>query len=352
VSNTLDQFESSLVDASRALHRAGGARTRDSAHRRATGESTRAAAEEAARAGWTARVRWGLGRRRWRVVAGVLAVGVLSAAGSTLFGPRGNPRTIASIQCGATYVDSVTGDPIRDCETLWPSIYHHPAPHLTAWVAASGGAVVVVPTGVVPASDGVFHWKRLPAGFAQDRAAVELGDELADIAGGLAARPCWSASAAATLVDSTLRADGLTSWRVEVKAEPSEAKGADAHATCLTVAPIVQGESDSVRLVERRVPAPHNGTFMTQSAALRQAHVVALERDVNKELSASGARCASIARAAALWRAGARAAGLAASEYVLFTQAPGAAVSAGCARITVVAPGGGGAYHVYAARLP
>jgi hypothetical protein len=280
-----------------------------------------------------------------RAVAGVLTIGALTAAGSTLFGPHGNPRAISSIECGkGSFVGGMTGDPVRDCATLWPSIYHRPAPHLIAWVASTGGAVVVVPAGMPPVGDQSLHWRRLPAGWTQDRATIQLTNQLDDIVDGLQAHPCWSANKAAALVNSTLRADGLASWHLKVKTEPN----GGAHPTCLTVDPVVQGDSDSVLLVERHVEAPRGGSFRTPAGALELGRTAAIEKQVNGELSLPGARCVSVSQAAALWRARAHAAGIPSDRYVLFTQSP-ASAPAGCARIVVNAPGGGGPYDVYVA---
>jgi hypothetical protein len=340
MSNALDLFEVSLVHASRALHQAGGSRLRAGAHSEDTlGEPTSDLRGLSRRS----RIGRSLRRRPLRVAAGVLAVGALTAAGSSLFGPHGNPRTTFSIECGqGSFVESVSGDPVRDCETLWPSIYHRPAPSLVAWVASTGGAVVVVPAGVPPAGDRSFHWRRLPSGWTQDRATIQLNNQLNDIVTGLQAHTCWSAGAAATLVSSTLRADGLTSWHLKVKAAANEGM----HPSCLVVDPVVQGDSNSVLLVERHVDAPIHGSFMIPAAAQELARVASVEKRVNDHLSATGARCASISQAAALWRSLARTAGIGSDRYVLFAQSP-ASATAGCARVLVNAPGGGGPYDVY-----
>jgi hypothetical protein len=346
MSSALDQFEGSLVRASRALHQAGGSRVRaDARCEPAAGPrgARRGSATGRLGAEWASRAWQGLRRRPLRAVAGVLTIGALTAAGSTLFGPHGNPRAISSIECGkGSFVGGMTGDPVRDCATLWPSIYHRPAPHLIAWVASTGGAVVVVPAGMPPVGDQSLHWRRLPAGWTQDRATIQLTNQLDDIVDGLQAHPCWSANKAAALVNSTLRADGLASWHLKVKTEPNEG----AHPTCLIVDPVVQGDSDSVLLVERHVEAPRGGSFRTPAGALELGRTAAIEKQVNGELSLPGARCVSVSQAAALWRARAHAAGLPDGRYVLFTQSPGAA-SAGCARIIINAPGGGGPYDVY-----
>lgn len=285
--------------------------------------------------------RW-LRRRPLRVLAGVAAVGALSAAGSTLFGPQGNPRAILSIECGQTVVSSATGNPVGDCAALWPSLYHEPAPHLVAWVASSGGAVVVVPTGAPPAGERVFHWRRLPVDWTQDRAAVLLAHQLEDVSTGLDARTCWQAGSAETLVSSALRADGLADWRIDVRRQPSDG----ARPTCLAVAPIVQPDSRSVALIERLIGAPTHGSFRTPAAAAELRRVASVERQVNRELSAARTTCVDVPQAATLWRTRIQQAGVPADRYV-FVAWPHATASRDCAHIYVTALGGGGPYNVY-----
>jgi hypothetical protein len=335
MSRALDQFGDSLVRASEELHRAGGSRTRVSRGRAAIGDQ---------HAGWVARAARRLRRRPVRVLAGVAVIGALGAAGSTLLGPQGDPRAILSIECGGTVTGSATGNPVSDCAALWPSLYHEPAPRLVAWVAASGGAVVVAPAGAPPVGAKVLHWRRLPAGWTQDRAAVLLAHQLEDVATGLQGRSCWSAGSAVALVRAALAADGLASWRVEVRRQSGEGGGP----TCLTVAPIVQADGRTVAVVERPVRAPAHGSFRTPASAAQLAMVASVERRVNLEISAGKPTCAGISRAAALWRTRIQQAGLPTDRYVVIAW-PHAPVSGGCAHVYVTAPGGGGPYEVYVA---
>lgn len=338
MSTALDHFATQLVEASRVLREsngfaAGGAR-------RAPGDAR--VSGEPGRAPLARRLRDALMRRRTRAAAGVLAIAILAGAGSTLFGPRGNPRMSLALQCGQAMLESVTGEPVRDCTTLWPVLNGAPAPRLRAWVASTGGAVVVVPAGAPPAGESVFHWKRLPAGFTQDRAAALLRDQLEDVAGGLSARACWSPRRAESLVAGTLRADGLASWRVAVKRE-----GGAGGAGCTTADASVEAAQRAVVLIERRVPAPRGGSFLAPSARPRRERIAHAERSVVSALSALGApRCASASRAAALWRQRARAAGVAAGEYVLFTARPASATPSRCASVAVDGPWGGSRYDV------
>jgi len=273
-------------------------------------------------------------------------VGALVAAGTSLLGPTGNPRTITSLECGSdTIVASVTDDPVRDCATRWPSLHHQPAPRLTAWVAETGGAVVVIRAGTPPPAG---HWRQLPGGWRADATVIQLNDQLQDITTGLAARSCWSASAASALVGSILRADGLSDWHAGVKLEPSEG----ARASCLLIDSSIAAQDHAVRLIERSVPAPASGSFMTKGAQRQRARFTALESDVNRTLSTPSGRCASVAQAAGLLRSRASAAGLDGSAYVVFAPPAEPRVAARCARVIVMAPGGGGPYDVYAAAVP
>jgi hypothetical protein len=338
MSSALDQFEQQLVRASRKLHGEHAADVR-------LGGAGRPAAS-AVGGSWTSRLQRAVRRRGWRIPAGVLVVGALVAAGSSVFGPSGNPREITQIQCGQRGSSAfVTGEPVRDCRTLWPSLYHRPAPPLVAWVARTGGVVVVTPAGRPPAGAG---WRRLPADWRANGAVLGLHVQLEDITTGLEAHQCWSAPAARTLVTSILRADRLGSWQVHVHDDRSDG----AHPNCLTVISAMSGEPRSVLLVEAGVQVVGDPARLvnTPSGALEHARLTRTETRVNRMLRVDHG-CASVAQAAALWRSRAAAAGMPPARYVLFTQI-GASTATSCARVLVDSPGGGGAADVYAADLP
>jgi len=327
MSSALEQFERSLVRASQTLH--------SEAQRPAT---------SVGRAPRIDRVREAMRRRGWRIPAGVLLLGALAGAGTAVFGPTGNPREITQIECGQQGSSAfVTGEPLRDCTTLWPSLYHRRTPRLTAWVAETGGVVVVTPAGQPPAGAG---WRRLPAGWKADSVVLGLHLQLEDITSGLEAHLCWSTSSASSLVRSILRSDGLGSWQVHVHENLPDG----AHPNCLTVVSVVGGEPHSVLLVETPVQDPGDPARMvnTPSGPVEHARLTATETTVNRMLKSSG-QCATAGRASALWRTAAAAAGIPRARYVLFTQADGAS---GCARILVTSPGGGGPADVYATELP
>lgn len=336
MSNALDRFEQSLVQASGTLRQEHLARTRPDEARQTVGRTSTQR---------TARVRKSLRHRGWRIPAGILLIGVLAAAGTSVFGPTGNPREIAQIQCGRGSSVFVTGEPVRDCATLWPSLYHQPAPPLTAWVAQTGGVVVVTPAGQPPAGAG---WRRLPAGWKANPAVLGLHLQLEDITTGFEAHLCWSVTDASALATSILRSDGLSSWRVRVHNNRQNG----AHPNCLTVAPVTGAEPRSILLVEEWVQDSGNPSRLvnTPSGPAEHARLTSAETQVNHALTA-GRRCASVAEAAALWRSTATTAGIPNGRYVLFTQA-GNPTTTRCARVLLNSPGGGGPADVYAAYLP
>ena len=339
MSSAMDRFEQQLVRASRTLH------GEHAATAAGLGDAGRGAADMAG-VPRVARLRRTVRSRGWRIPAGVLVVGALVAAGSSVFGPSGNPREITEIQCGQRGSSAfVTGEPVRDCAILWRSLYHRSAPPLVAWVAQTGGVVVVVPAGRPPAGGG---WQRLPTGWRADAAVLGLHVQLEDITTGLEAHQCWPAPVARALVVSVLRADGLGSWQVRVHEDRPDGR----RPNCLIVASVVGGESHSVLLVETRVRAAGDPARLvdTPSGALEHARLTATESRVNDALRADRG-CASVARAGALWRSRAAAAGIPRARYVLFTQT-GTSTASGCSRVLVNSPGGGGAADVYAADLP
>lgn len=338
MNGALEQFEQSLVRASRTLHEQHVAGAPPDRARRP--RASRANAPQ------TSRVRELLRRGGWRVPAGALVIGALVAAGTSVLGPTGNPREITSIQCGDRGSSAfVTGEPLRDCASLWPSLYHHTAPPLAAWVAETGGVVVVTPADRPPAGT---EWRRLPAGWKADSAVLGLNVQLEDITTGLEAHACWSAREASALITSILRSDGLDTWKVHV----NKGRADGAHPNCLSVIAATGAEPHSVLLVEHWVQDPDNPltSVNTPSGPVEHARLTSTEIRVNGALRANG-HCASVSEAARSWRSGAAAAGIPDGRYVLFTQ-PHVSARAGCARVLVDSPGGGGPADVYAAVLP
>jgi hypothetical protein len=339
MSSALDQFGESLVRASHTLHR-----ERLAAGAGAGEEQTGAGMKSPRRA---SRVRGSLRRGGWRIPAGALLVGVLAAAGNAVFGPTGNPEEITQIQCGQRGSSAfVTGEPVRDCATLWPSLYHRPAPPLVAWVAETGGVVVVTAADRPPAGAG---WRRLPSGWKANAAVLGLRLQLEDITTGFEAHRCWAASRARALVTSILRSDGLGSWTVHVHHDRPDG----AHPNCLTAIAATGAEPHSVVLVETWVQDRGNPATLVNapSGPIEHARLTSTETHVNSALRATG-RCAGLREAASLWRSGAAAAGISDARYVLFTQTGTSRSPTKCARVLVDSPGGGGPAYVYAADLP
>lgn len=291
----------------------------------------------------------------WRhgrlVVVGAVVVGVLAAAGTAVFGPAGNPKYITQFECGVGHHGNVHGlfttEPVAACAALWPSIYHHSAPALVAWVYETGGAVVVRPADSPPSASG---WRRLPKGWTADSAAIELNDQFEDITTGLPSRPCWTASSAAALATSILRGDGLSHWRLRVSVQAPEPGGASS--TCLSTIQALGGPElapHTLLLVERAVRAPAAGRSWYPNRYGRQRRSV--EERVNRTLRAGG-RCSTAAYAATLWRADARATGIPAGEDIVSAYTPSSQAGARCVRIFVSEPGGGGPANVFAADYP
>ncbi|HTA33890.1 MAG TPA: hypothetical protein VK721_10740 [Solirubrobacteraceae bacterium] len=288
---------------------------------------------------WKERVGRVLRRRRWRALAGVLAVAVLAGAGAAVFGPTGNPKELSAFECGRSDRSGYEGqlvdpNPVSACAALWPSLYHRAAPPLRAWVGATGGIVWVLPANVAPRERG---WIRLPPGWRTDGALIELTDQLEDITTGLPSRSCWPAGSAAALVKSVLRGDGLTGWRVVPQTVPST----ETHATCAAVETPpsieVQTHTINIRLVRRRMPA--GGSWPSPAGRTEGQRLSSVETRVNHALLASGS-CATVTQAAALWRSEARAGGVR-QVYNLVSLASKSNGGTPCSRIIVDVLGGG-----------
>ncbi|HEY7934349.1 MAG TPA: hypothetical protein VID48_11055 [Solirubrobacteraceae bacterium] len=296
------------------------------------------------------RPRGPLRRRGLRVLAGAVAIGVLAAAGTAIFGPTGNPRYITQFECGTAGHGDVhglfTAEPVSACAALWPSIYHRPAPALTAWIYETGGAVLVRPAAAPAIGKG---WRRLPKGWKADSAVIELNDQLEDITTGLPSRPCWSAPAAAAMVTGTLHADGLDHWHLRVSTQPSQG---DASGACMSVIQAIGGPeiaSDTILLVEHAVHAPAKRSSWYPNRFGEQRRLA--ENRVNHALRVGG-HCASLAQAVSLWRSQAHTGGIPTNEYVMNAPAPETAAGAHCARVFISEPGGGGPANVFAADYP
>ena len=223
--STLQAFEDGLVNASRALYAEA-----EFAH--ANGQLAEASCQAS---------RWHLIRRARQLSVGVqlgLALSSISAlaTGGTLaflFLSEARTKSLASLECkitrkSAEIINTITGDPIIDCATAWPSATRGlaAAPLLTAWRLANDTKVAVVQPASwgPPARIGGVAWRRLPRYWTVDLGVVELTDQLNDISTKLSGTPitasgvspCSYAGADERIVRSLLAADGLSSWRVAV----------------------------------------------------------------------------------------------------------------------------------------
>ena len=376
--STLQDFEDTLVNASRALH----AEAELAQATGPLGEASRRAS------------RWHLIRRARQLSAGIqlgLAVSTISAlaTGGTLaflFLSGDHTKTLASLECSLTrnsaaIINTITGNPIIDCASAWPSATggRAAAPPLTAWGLANDTKVAVVqPTSWgPPAQSGGVGWRRLPADWTVDLAVVELTDQLNDISTKLSStpitrsggQPCSYARDDERIVRSLLAADGLSSWRVIVsRTDPGRAVSTG----CRVIAPNVDGAERTVQLLQfgptqpyRQTPQQRNSTNDSVVANLTLAQ---LGRNVNRVLAK---QCQSVDSAAAQWTRAARSAGFhptslayyrtlnaapspvpsrLADHYYTLVRQPASQHTGTCAHILVMRAGGGN-LTVYAARI-
>ena len=87
MSSILDQFEESLVCASRTLYEQHANNARVETASTTTGKRRSFLGVR-------------LHRRGRRIAVGALLVGILAAAGTSVFGPTGNPAEITQLDCG------------------------------------------------------------------------------------------------------------------------------------------------------------------------------------------------------------------------------------------------------------
>jgi hypothetical protein len=376
--STFQDFEDTLVNASRAIYAEA-----ELAHATASiGEASR-------RSG-----RWQLIRRARQLSAGIqlgLAVSTISAlaTGGTLaflFLSGGHTKTLASLECNTTrnsaaIINTITGNPIIDCASAWPSATggRAAAPPLTAWGLANDTKVAVVqPTSWGPPGQiGGVAWRRLPGDWTVDLAVVELTDQLNDITTKLSGTaitpsgvsPCSYARDDKRIVQSLLAADGLSSWRVIVR--PTD-PGRAVSPGCRVTVPNVDGAGRTVQLLQFGPTQPHRQTLKQRNSAnetvIANLTLAKLDRDVNGLLAR---QCQSVDDAAARWSRAARSAGFhptslayyralnaapnpvasrLADYYYTLVRQPDSQHTGTCAHILVMRAGGGN-LTVYAARI-
>jgi hypothetical protein len=379
MSNALDNFERSLVSASRALQS-------HTAVTRLPSPSTR----PNRRAGPV---------RRFRSLSLALRVTAAAASFSLITGAafaaytvlsNNNTKTLATFSCDITGEDmavipAVTGDPLIDCAAAWPSASggKRSAPPLTLWGTTSGRETAVArPTALGPEpSSQNFTWKKLPDGWTVNLSVVEVTDQLNNITipfnGNTPAEPCTRIGPDTSVVRSLLERDGLASWTVTARGQVHG--GPVSKTACRAVIWIVNGASQNVLLLQGAPtvapPRPVRPTKQQRAEArllaasrARRRRLMSLYTTVNTELDQS---CQSVQAAAKLWSTAALNAGFAPAtlaywrelntnapttaksydRYTLFEQ-PSSQHTGKCAHILVTSGGDGGLPTIYAARVP
>jgi hypothetical protein len=322
------------------------------------------------------------------VASALAATGGLAVA---LLFENSSPKTIAAFGCvttrgGATaFIPAVTGSPIVDCATWWPSATggRQSSPPLSAW-SAVGKALdaVVEPTAWGPPTiprvktgrraSVPVRWEKLPRNWTVDLGVVELTDQLNAITAELFDPPlrCSYASAAVRTVRSLIAADDLSGWRVEVS--PFSGRG-PLLSGCRPMIANVDGGIRTVQLLQARGGAPNLRhlkpalrNLVAENTVLNRK-LVALQSAVSSSLAN---RCVTVSAAASIWTARAHAAGFQATDvaywravnastnptpsrllyyYTLFKQ-PASQDTGSCAHVLVMRLGGGDIL-AYAARI-
>jgi hypothetical protein len=305
----LEEFETMLVHASRALHEAASA---------APGEPARP------KRGRMRRLRQlGLFAQVAFAVTSFSALGG-AATGAYLWLTSNSPgtRALPQFECsiaiqgrvtGATLgVSSVTGDPLIDCAAALTQAQGRPAPRLVAW--GNGFQTAVVRRAGSGPPSGAGAWRQLPAGWTVDLPVVELNDQLNDISAGMAdGMDCTYASRAKRVARALLVADGLHGWRVALHANNGPLVQG-----CRQIAPNVDAPERTIELIQIQelgrpthvTPLQHRRQHEYASAL---ASLLRLQAHANRSL---GERCATVTQAASLWQREARL-----SAFVLATPA-------------------------------
>jgi hypothetical protein len=385
MSNALDNFEQSLVAASRRLS--------DAPARFGTASANGSAPNP------------GSGRRRGRL-RGLTVAAQLSwfAIGATALAATGgitvallfqgnSTKTIASFTCatarngGGAGVPAVTGNPLIDCATAWPSATEgrQTAPSLTAWSAVGKAINAVVepsawgPPAITRLKTGrdtsvPVHWEKLPANWTVDLDVVVLNDQLSAIPAGMSLpSQCLYPARAVAITRSLLVVDHLSGWHIKLQA----LRGSIAQA-CRHIVPNVDGGIRTVQLLQAGAAEPTIPTHIKpRIAALDRGEIaadkkldsklVALQSEISRSLAT---RCQSVSAATALWTSDAATVGVHATTpayfralnanrnagatrfdfyYTLFRQ-PASQHTGNCAHVLVMQLGGG-AILVYAARI-
>jgi hypothetical protein len=307
--SALDQFEATLVEASRSL----GAPT--TAHGRLPTEAPRRRLRRVRQLGLVAQL---------ALAATSLSALGGAATGAYLWVAGGSPgtRALASFECtistnGTAGASAVTGDPLIDCAAALFQTQARRPPRLVAWSNGFQTAVVRAADAGPPPFSGEV-WQRLPAGWTVDLHVVELTDQLNDISAGMADGPaCTYAAHALRLAHALLAADGLTGWRVSLHANNGPLVSGCGH-----IAPDVDAPDHTIELIQIQALARPTRTPAWQLRRPREylrtlASLRSLQVRLNRLLSA---RCESVAQAGRLWRRSASVAGFAAATAAFWRE--------------------------------
>lgn len=163
-------------------------------------------------------------RGRLSILAATAGAVLLTAAGA--WAVLQDPATTTSVQCSGhpaidyTIIDSVSGDPVADCEAIWRQLVGE-SPPLAAYQTPEGGVAVLPIDRSVP--DG---WMPLGADFRQDDLVIELEAALDDVGDGLSSG-CYQLPEAQDITAGHIERLGLSDWTVT-----SKRGEADGETTC------------------------------------------------------------------------------------------------------------------------
>lgn len=369
MNSALDTFERSLVSASRALSSAAPQTSSHSAPAPRRIGTGRRLMRRLRSLGTVAQAGVALGLLSG--CAGVAVAGYLLLAGS-------QARMLPEFECqidgsSDAITQAVTGSPLVDCATIWPSATggRESAPPLAVWGVRSGQRLVAIvrPARLGPPAGGSRHWARLPASWTVDLSIVALNDQLSNIDQPFTDLPqpiCSYARNDVAAVRSLLRADGLSGWKVDVRGSNMPVSQG-----CRPMTPVVDGANRRVVLVQFSAPKDQRASRETQTIDRNVMHdyrqLLGLFTDVNRQLSTS---CRSVPAAAGLWTRAAHAAGytpttlawwktlnaqsrdtgIIAKRYTLYLQ-PSSQRTGRCAHVLTMGAPGAGAPDVYVARI-
>lgn len=187
--------------------------------------------------------------RRTLVLVTVLSILSLAAVGGAAVMW---PEKTTSVSChtdtnAETVVDSVTGDPVEDCQRAWRDTGQEP-PALIAYDNGQGGISVLPAEEQAP--DG---WEPMDSGVVQDPHLIQLKAALADYGSGLHAK-CHALPEARDVAEREIDRLELEGW--SVRAERGEADGTS---TCTYF--YLDPANRAVVLIPEEEVSPPDGPF-------------------------------------------------------------------------------------------